>query len=443
MPIPPARIPARVPVVRARPSLLVLGGLLVLSAWRVVPAAAAADAPTHYTHRAVARAAYERKDYPAALAATEAALALRPDSPRYLHNLAALQTLTGARDAALATLRRLAGLGVYMPVERDPDFAALQGSAPFAAVVSQLASHREPRGAPEVFAELPGRTGILEGLAYRPRTGDLFLSDVHHRCIWRRDADGRVTRFSAEDDELLGVFGLALDEARDALWAATAALPEMAGYTPALKGAAALAEFSLSKGELRRVVHVPADGRDHALGDVVVAPDGTVYATDSKAPVVWQLAPGAEEMEKLSDNPAFGSLQGMVLRNRELIVADYGNGLFALELPEGRIRAFAPPAGTTLLGIDGLALAPEGLVATQNGVTPTRILHLALAPDASAVTRVDVLAAGGAALADVTTIALVGDRPTFIAGAGWDGFDVAKAKQPAAHAVRLLQVALP
>ncbi len=443
MPSSPARPACPRPLAAVRPHSPLRAVLLALTSSVTLLLAATPDTATHYTHRAAARAAYERKDYPAALAATEAAVALRPDSPRYLHNLAALQTLTGARDAALVTLRRLAALGVYMPVERDPDFAPLQGTAPFAAVVSQLAAHREPRGTPELFAELPGRTGILEGLAFRARTGDLFLSDVHHRCIWRRDADGRVTRFTAEDDELLGVFGLALDESRDALWAATAALPEMAGYTAALKGTAALAEFSLSKGELRRVVHVPADGRDHALGDLVVAPDGTVYATDSKSPVVWLLAPGAEEMEKLTDNPAFGSLQGLVLRNRELIVADYGNGLFALELPSGRIRAFAPPAATTLLGIDGLALVPDGLVATQNGVNPTRVLHLLLAPDASAITAANVLAAAGPLLADVTTVTLVGDRPTLIAGAGWEGFDATKSKQPAPHTVRLVQVSLP
>lgn len=417
---------------------------IVLSLVLALPlAAATADVPTHFSHRAVARAAYERKDYPAALAATSAALALRPDSPRYLHNLAALQSLTGARDAALATLGRLAALGVYLPVERDPDFAPLQGTAPFAAVVSRLASHREPQGAPEVFAELPARTGIIESLVFRPRTGDLFLGDVHLRCIWRRDADGRITRFTADDEELLGVFGLALDEARDTLWAATAALPEMSGYTSELKGTAALAEFSLSKGELRRIVPVPVDGREHALGDVVVAPDGTVYATDSKSPVVWLLAPGAEELQKLADSPAFGSLQGLVLRDRELLVADYGNGLHALELPSGRVRSFAPPADTTLLGIDGLALVPDGLIATQNGVDPTRILHLVLAPDASAVTQVNVLASGGPALADVTTVTLVGDRPTFIAGAGWEGFDATKAKPPSPHTVRLVQVSLP
>ena len=54
------------------------------------------------------------------------------------------------------------------------------------------------------------------------------------------------------------------------------AVPEMSGYTPEMKGQAALAEFNLATSELRRVIPVPPDGRDHGLGDLCVAPDGTV-----------------------------------------------------------------------------------------------------------------------------------------------------------------------
>src|SRR4051812_7575847 len=89
--------------------------------------AAATDAPkTHRDYRLEAEAAYERKDYAAAKKATLAALDLRPDSPHYLYNLAALSALTGDLATALDTLHRIAALGVVMPIERDPDFAKLQ-----------------------------------------------------------------------------------------------------------------------------------------------------------------------------------------------------------------------------------------------------------------------------------------------------------------------------
>ncbi len=405
--------------------------------------AADVDGKSHGDYRREAQAAYERKDYPAARAAFAAALALRPDSPRYLHNLAALSALTGDDRAALDYLRRLAALGVATAVERDPDLAKLQGTPDFLRVLQLFAANRSPQGEAEVMAELPGRTGIIEGLAFRPRTGDLFLGDVYHRCIWRRDRDGRVTRFSAEDDALFGVFGLAIDEARNTLWAATTALPEIAGYEPEMKGQAALVEFNLATSELRRVVPVPGDGRDHGLGDVLVAPDGTVYATDSLAPIIWQLDPDSEEMVKLVESPEFESLQGLALSDRTLVVADYSNGLFAINLADASVRSLKPPANATLLGIDGLVAVPDGIVGVQNGVTPQRVVRIALSSDLQAITGVTVLAAALPQLTDLTLVTLVDGRPTFVAGAGWDIFDAKKAKQPPAHPVRIFQVNLP
>lgn len=415
---------------------------LILAALLPLPLAGAAG-PSHRDFRIKAEAAYERRDYPAALAATREALALRPDSPRYLYNLAALSVLTGDPAAALSALQQLANLGVVMPVERDPDFAPLQGTPEFRRILGRLAANREPRGQLTPLAELPGRTGIIEGIAHHSRTGDLFLSDVHLRCIWRRDRDGRLTRFTAEDDDLLGLFGLALDEARSSLWAAMRALPEMSGYTAAQLGYTGLAEFNLNTGEVRQIVPIPGDGRESAVGDLVVAADGTVYATDSKAPVIWKFIPGSEEAIKAAESPAFSSLQGIVLIRDRLIVADYSNGLFAVDPRRGGITALPAPAGTTLLGLDGLVAIPGGLIATQNGLDPSRVLRINLNAALDAITGVSVLAAGQPILTDITLITLANDHPTLIAGSGWDRFDPAKAGSPDPHTVRILQVAIP
>jgi len=220
-------------------------------------------------------------------------------------------------------------------------------------------------------------------------------------------------------------------------------LPEMSGFTSELKGEAALAEFNLATSELRRVIPVPGDGRDHGLGDLLLAPDGTIFCTDSLAPVVWKLSPGEEEMEKVVDSPVFSSLQGLVLEQRTLLVADYSNGLFTVDLATGNITALPPPKNATLLGIDGLVAVPGGIVAIQNGVDPQRVIRVALSPGMDAVLGVTVLAVALPNLKDLSLVTLANGRPTFIAGAGWDGFDPAKAKEPAAHVVRIFQVSLP
>ena len=87
---------------------------------------------THFDFRREAVTAYQRQDFPAMAAACETALHLRPDSPRYLFNLALAQTLLQQPDKAIGTLHRLAALGVTMPVETTPDFAPLQTHSDYA-----------------------------------------------------------------------------------------------------------------------------------------------------------------------------------------------------------------------------------------------------------------------------------------------------------------------
>jgi sugar lactone lactonase YvrE len=400
-------------------------------------------AKSHQDFRADAEVAYQRKDYAAAKAAIAAALALRPDSPSYLHRLAAFSALAGQPEEALRLLNRIAVLGVAVNVERDPDLASLQGTPGFALILRQFTINRAAQGEAEIIGELPGRTGIIEGIAFRPRTGDLFLGDVHHRCVWRRDRTGQVARFTADDEELLGIFGVAIDETRNVLWAAMTALPEMSGYTSEQKGQSALAEFNLTTSELNRVIPVPGDGRDHGLGDLTIGPDGTVYATDSKAPIIWKFAPDAEELEKVIDSPVFSSLQGIVLEKRLLLVADHANGLFAVDLATGNITALPSPKNATLIGLDGIVSIPGGIVAVQNGVDPQRVIRVAVTPELDAITTVTVVAAGLPNLQDLALITLVNDRPTLIAGTGWELFDAAKSKQPPAHTVRIFQTPLP
>ena len=399
--------------------------------------------PSYLDLRTEAESALSRKDYAGARKALLAALELQPDSPRALRLLAAATALSGDSAGALDFLRRLAALGITAAIEKDPAFGSLQGKPEFIKVLRALADNRSPQGAAEVFAELPGRTGIIEGIAVRERTGDIFLGDAHHRAIWRRDHTGQVLRFTPEEEGLPGVFGLAVDEARDTLWAATAALPAMSGYTAELRGHAALAEFELSTGRLRRVIPVPVDGRDHALNDLTVGLDGTVYLADGIAPVVWQFSPGRDEMEKLADSPRFHSLQGLVLFRRKLFVADYAHGLFSVDLDQREITHLPAPPNTTLVGLDGLAAAPGGIVAVQNGVEPQRVVRITLSAGLDTVTGVTVLAAGQSHLEDLALITMLHDRLTLIAGAGWDGFDPAKTPQPRAHTVRIFQVALP
>ena len=85
------------------------------------------------------------------------------------------------------------------------------------ALAAQIpAVNRVPARAVAAFT-LPEMRGLIEGIAFRSKTGAYYFGDVHRRCVWVRAADCRVTRFGAPDDRLVGVFRVGVDEARGAL----------------------------------------------------------------------------------------------------------------------------------------------------------------------------------------------------------------------------------
>jgi sugar lactone lactonase YvrE len=270
---------------------------------------------------------------------------------------------------------------------------------------------------------------LIEGIAWREKTGEFFFGDVNGRAVWVRTKDGGLRRFTAEGDELFGVFGLAIDEAAGVLWAATSAVPAMRGFAPEQDGTAALAEIDLGSGVVRRIVPVvrrTGDLHSHVLGDLTVASDGSVFVTDSGAPLLWRLAPGGNALESFVEHPDFLSLQGIALPAAGVaVLADHASGLLRVDLATRQVFRLEAPLNTTLIGLDGLCLAPDGvLLAVQNGLRPNRVLGIELDGTARVVAGVAVLESGHLAMAapSLGCLATNGDF-YFVGNAGWTRFE--------------------
>ena len=411
------------------------------------PLSAEPDAAKAIALAREAAAAADEKDFPTYLAKMEAAAALRPDFPRILVNLAAAQVAKDRPEDAVATLGKLAALGAHSPVDKSEEFAALRERKDFKAVFARIAANMQSKGDADIVFSVPDMTGVVEGIAWREKTGDFFFGDVHNRVVWLRTPDKKVRRFSAEE-ATFGVFGLVVDETAGALWAATSAVPGMRGYTDELNGAAGLAEFDLESGALRRVVRVPEthDQQTHVLGDLTLAPDGSIYLPDSGASVLWRLAPGGKALEAYVENPEFMSLQGVVAASEggALFLSDYANGLLRLDLASHAVRRLESPPDTTLIGIDGLVLAPNGdLIGIQNGLRPNRVVRIALDVAGESVTGVTVLESAHLNMPSPTLGCIGPDGNLFFIGnAGWSRFEGADVTPTAPRPVPIFRTKL-
>jgi hypothetical protein len=317
-----------------------------------------------------------------------------------LYRLAQALEADGQRDEAVRVLERIASMGFVYPLE--PDFA----DARYANAAKRFASNAKPIGAAKRELAIERLGLIPEGMAWDGRR--LFVSSVRTGVIF---ADGKP--FAAGP---WGVFGMAADAKRGVLWAVTAALPQVENYKPEHKGKSALLRISLRDGKVLDTIAAPEG--EHHFGDVAVAPDGEIYVSDSATTNIYRLENGA--LRVFASGP-FRSLQGFAVSGPTLYVADYSNGLFAIDRRTGDLRPLRVPGNVSLLGVDGLyAVDATTLVATQNGTNPYRILRINLAPGGLAVSSVKTLLANSPLMGDPTLGVVANGRFYFNGNAQWD-----------------------
>jgi len=400
-------------------SRFALGGLALLIA---APAFAEGRLPAFFRLRREAAAAVRAGD--AALARTRMtqALALTPNHPGVLLSAARLTAPQDPKDA-VALVDRYASLGLSLDITADKALAPLAARPDFTDVAQRLAANRAPVGQLAPVAVLPGAP-LAESVAYDPQRKRLLISQVHGRKIIAIAEDGTVSDFAPAADDLWSVFGIVADPPARTLWALTSATDQTQDLAPETKGQAALLRIDLDTGRILARYASPADGSPRQLGDLTLAADGTVYAANSLGGEIWRLKPGAGRLDLLVRSEEIGSAQGLALSpdGRALLVADYPSGLHRIDLATAEVAPVALPPDLSLIGADGVLRDGPTLIIVQNGVSPQRVLRLAISPDGGKVVQADVLAANLPQLDEPTGGVLRGREFVFVARSQWSDF---------------------
>jgi hypothetical protein len=248
---------------------------------------------------------------------------------------------------------------------------------------------RSDTDGPGIFGHpVPVIYRLVEGIAYDPGSKRLFVGTV---------VDGRLAYFeNGHWTEVpvglpkAGLFGMAVDPVRRLLWIAVATVEPTAVPAPRMAG---LIAVSLDTLAVTRRVALTDDA--HATpGDLALAPDGSVYVSDSSTGAIYRCLPGCTALRVFLPAGTFHSPQGMVVAKNggRLIVADYASGLWFADTTSGVYQLFKTDRDMMLDGIDGLVAMPgeHALMATQNGTNPHRILKLHLDESGTRVTDAEV-----------------------------------------------------
>ncbi len=258
-----------------------------------------------------------------------------------------------------------------------------------------LSAQRVVRSTP--FAEISVRAFHAEGVGWDPRTHSLYVGSVRDGVVARVSMDKTTsTIVPAHTADLRAVFGVTVDTLRDLLWVSSADVPERDGGVATPRVTSAIHAFGLATGAPAGRWELPRDGRDHVLGDVVLAPDGRVWTTDSYGAGVYRVPADLRDgpLEPVAfSHPDWVSLQGITFSadNQTAWLADWSRGLFQVDLRTARVSPVTDTAGETLRGIDGLYWTPRGIVAIQNGAIPPRVIRVTLDSSGTRFPGVEVL----------------------------------------------------
>lgn len=406
---------------------LVLGLILGLYAPDAFAQQAESDVTAFRRLRAEGLAAAQVDDLTTAAALLAEADGLIPNHPGLMILRARLAVAMGDPREALVHYGRYADAGLILNLSRDEAFADLSARPDHAEAVSQIINqietNRTPVGSEAISTlfQIEGAS-IVESVIGDEAHDRWLVSQIAGRTIVALAPDGTISPFLRPHPEVSGVLGMALDARRGILWATTTPLP------PAIYGeehnprfAATLLEIDAGTGEVMWVYDPPLNGNDRAFGDLVLAPDGSVFVADSNSGDIFRLDSPRSELT-LFVSGVFGSPQGMVVIGDRLIVADYSSGLWQVPLTGGSPARIPAPSHASLIGIDGLMTDGDSLYAIQNGVAPQRVLRLTLSADGRAIDTVTVLAANLPELDEPTTGLVLNGELVFVSRSQWSDF---------------------
>ena len=337
--------------------------------------------------------------------------------------LARAESRLGDTAAAFALLRRYAAMGLARDIALDSGFLNLHGSPSWADYQRRVADNLRPIPFSGVVATLPDSDFLAEDVVWDAPRRRFLVSSIRYGRVVAVTRDGKTTEL-ARTDAGFGMLGLAIDQPRGVLWASAEAMPQSKTYKASDAGRSMLLRYDLATGRLLRRYDLPRDTTGHEPGDIVVGGNGDLYASDGRAGQIWVVRASPDSLELLVSH-GLVSPQGAAPTSdgKRLLVADYSRGIASVDVRTGVVTWIPHPSTAAVSGIDGLRLYRGALIAHQNGVTPNRVIRLALDPAMSRVTGWSAVARDTLRIPSVTHGVIVGDTLFSIANSGWDAFN--------------------
>jgi len=350
---------------------IILCPLLVLAATLPMNPAQAADDPNAAARASLARIQTLRSERPG-------------DGVLVLYQ-ALVHVRLGERDAAFTLLRSLKGRRLGLIPVRDIGFDAVWNDPEFQAIRKELVDDEARTPASPVAFRLKDPKLIPEGIAFEAAGQRFFIGSIAQHKIVVTDAKGRVRDFSQASDKLDTVLGLTVDAARGQLLAVSTNGFEDSAKTERRN---AVVRYDLKSSRMTQRIAAP-DAMQ--LNDIAVAPDGTLYVTDSESNSLFRKKPEESTLTRFGAAGGLRGANGLALGSNGTLYVTLSTGIASVDTATGATTRLPQPDTVVTGGIDGLYWHEGDLIGVQNSTNPGRVIRIALADKGSRIAGVTVL----------------------------------------------------
>jgi len=309
----------------------------------------------------------------------------RPNDGVLIFYEAIIRIGLGESDAAFALLRSLEGRQLGLLPVRDTGFDVVWDDPEFQKIWQRLAQQEVRTSDAPVAFRLADPKLIPEGIAYNPKQDRFFIGSVAQKKIVSVNRKGEAKNFSKPEDNLDCVLGLFVDVAHEELYAVSTN-----GFLDEAQKQRrnAVVRYDLKKGLLLNRYDAP-DAKQ--LNDLTIAPEGTIYATDSASGTLLRKASSQRTLTPFGVEGALRGANGIAMAADGKLYVATSTGIATIDPSTGAPTRLPQPDTVVTGGCDGLYRVKGDLIGIQNVTNPGRVIRIALAEQGTRISGVTVL----------------------------------------------------
>lgn len=393
--------------------MLLLWGLIVVFAFTD-----SQDLTNYNQYAQKAAEAYTKKDYQTSLEYFNRILQLVPSDPRANYYAARIHALLDNKKEALRYLLKVVNLGFGSNAEQDSAFTSILDLPGARDIRKKIVLGKKPINNSSAAFTITEKNLVPEGITYDPVEQNFYLSGAYTCKIKRIDRETKPFDFTAEkQDGLRTVLGMKVDAKKRILWAISTVTDRPPPKDVNMKelGWSGVFKYDLKTGQLIKKYTIYKKGEKHLFNDLVFNSQADVFITDSEFGAIYTVSHKTDKLELFLKSDMFRSPNGIELSpdGQTIYMADWGIGIFLIDVKSRDISLISHPDTFTTYGIDGLYFYRDSLIAVQNGLS--RISRFFLNKNGDTVERVEIIEANNPLLDMPTTGVIVDDLFYYIA----------------------------